>query len=241
MAKKLYTRLKFGELYEKNAPGSYMYSSKRRDYFYNQWTNSLFIVDPTQKNIDKEPAMVYFSFEDLFTKAAYRLSHAKNKASFIIIHGMLSSDMFNDRLCYGYKRLDGKEDFTLLTVTPSFYISVENDDMDAAIEHLYARRVNPRNDIYIVIDSLEEANLKKLPQFIKEGKDKRVYFLILVADENKLKEVYSEEDINTIYSHCDLKYYCNNDTILYVEYPNPKSRKQVSRIKIKKYYNHKKS
>lgn len=230
--------LKFGKLYERENPGSYVFSSKRRDYFYEKFTHSLFLVDSSKDPSAKEGGNIFFAFEHFYTKGAYTLSHTTlaNKPSFMIINGMLTSEMLNAWLSYGYRRLEDEKDFTLLTVSQSYYITYEQDDKDALIEKLFSVRNNPRNDVYIIVDSLEEVGIKNMAKYIKEAADKRVYFILLVVDEEKLKQVYSEEDVKTIYDNCLLKYTCSKDKILAVECHNPRAKKQVDRIKLKKSY-----
>lgn len=230
--------LKFDKLYSMNTPGSYLFGSKRRNYFYKQFTHSLFLVDPSQGAEAKNGGKIFLAFENFFTKAAYALSHTtlENKPSFMIINGMLTSEMLNAWLSSGYRRLEDEDDFTLLTVAQSYYITNEQEDKDSLIEKLFSVRNNPKNDVYIIIDSLEEAGIKNIAKHIKEAKEKRVYFIILVTDEKELKQVYSENEIQTIYDNCLLKYNCDKDKILSVEYYKPKSKKQFGKIKLRKSY-----
>ena len=210
-----------------NFEGDYLYKDKPcetfvRDsydgnfYFAKKFGNLLIYVDKKyNEENDKPGQLMYNSLDKYLSDLAYLCSQSKEKPSLLFVDTPLDVSVINNYLTDYQRDVETIDDY--LDKSIYGYILPKNDDpnyIENYLKELAASRSDfnkVRKSVFVVIFNPQNLNISILSKLLILGKSRKMHFIIVAEDLEKMEQVYKDGEFGYILDNCQNKIVCSKD------------------------------
>lgn len=198
--------------------GNFLYKNEKTYFFADRIYNTLFINESEKSN----PENLKNEIENYFVEFFEACGMMKTCPSILFFGEPENKQKYIDALGNNYVEITNKKHSVILEKSPSIYFVKDEKYFVELLENLITKRTDifAPNNIYIVIDKLENLKLKQLVNYLAVTRSRRLHITFVVYDKAKFAKAYSPEDVELIRTYCFLKFTCDDDNILSIEINN---------------------